>query len=59
MDPRLGSRLYKEFKKFAGHVAKASGGFLGFFTVDKEEAKWLGLPMLNPIQYDEDEQEDE
>ena len=59
LEPKYGALLYKEFKRFARHVATASGGFLGFFAVGSEEAKWIDLPMIDEIIYDEDEDEEE
>lgn len=41
--------LYKSLLSFAEHVAKSSGGFLGFSTISKEEASLLDLPMITPV----------
>jgi len=49
LTPRIGYLLYKSYTSFAEHVAKASGGFMGFFSIGSEEAKVLKLPMINPI----------
>ncbi|MCZ2102701.1 MAG: hypothetical protein LC107_14325 [Chitinophagales bacterium] len=49
--------LYKGFLSFAEHIAKASGGVLGFFGIQSEEAKWITLPMIHPIPHYEDEEE--
>ncbi|MBK8053674.1 MAG: hypothetical protein IPK35_10495 [Saprospiraceae bacterium] len=57
LDSDLSYKLYKGFLSFADHVAKASGGVMGFFAVNKEEAKLLTLPMLNPIYFDGTEEE--
>ena len=57
IDPSLGAYLYKGFKSFAERIAKASGGFLSFFTIGPEEKKWVGLPMLTPIIYTSGEEE--
>ena len=51
--------LYKDFISFAKHVAKASGGFFGFFSVGPEEGKVIGLPMLNEFIYIPEEIEEE
>ncbi len=51
LDPKLGAELYKSFKSFAKHVAKSTGGFLGFFSIGPEEAKLLDLDMITPIEY--------
>lgn len=57
LDPKVASRLYKSYISFAKHVAKASGGFMGFFNINKEEAKLIGLPMLTPIKFTDEEEE--
>lgn len=57
LEPELGARFYKSFTSFAVHVAKASGGFFGFFSINKDEAKLIGLPMINPIISTSDEEE--
>ncbi len=44
-----GYALYKSLTSFAQHVAKSAGGVLGFFSIGKEEAKLVDLPMLNPV----------
>lgn len=49
LDNDFGSQLYESYVSFAGHVAKASGGFLRFFNVSSEEKKLIDLPMLTPI----------
>ena len=51
LDPSIGSVLYESFKSFAKHVAKASGGFLRFFSISSEEKKLMELTMLTPIEY--------
>ena len=55
LDSKLGSRMYDSFTSFAEHVAKASGGFMRFFSVSKEEQRLIDLPMINPIYYEEEE----
>jgi len=52
----LGHLLLKDYKSFAHHVAKSSGGFLGFFSVSKEEASLIDLPMIDPIPWEEPEE---
>lgn len=59
LTPKVGAKMYNEFKSFANHVAKSHGGFLGFFSVGSEEAKFVNLPMLTPIEYDETLDEEE
>ncbi len=57
LSPKLGASMYKSLTSFAKHVAKASGGFWGFFTIGPEEEKLIGLPMITPIEYQEEEDE--
>ena len=54
LDTEVGAQLYESFKSFAKHVAKASGGFLRFFSVSSEEKDLLDLKMINPIVHDVD-----
>ena len=54
LDNKLAYHLYDSYRTFAHHVAKSSGGFLGFFTVSAEEKKLMSLPMLNEVIYDEE-----
>ncbi len=42
--------LVQSWRSFAKHVAKASGGFLGFLSIGKEEADLIGLPMIKDIE---------
>jgi hypothetical protein len=55
LTPVLGAEMYKSFTSFAMHVAKASGGFLGFGKINTEEAELVDLPMLTPIIVDNEE----
>ena len=55
LDPKLGAELYSSYLSFAKHVAKATGGFLGFFSIGKDEAALLDLKMITPIVYDPEE----
>lgn len=57
LDPATGAYLYKGYISFAERVAKASGGFLSFFSIGPEEKKWMSLPMLTAIIYNPDEEE--
>jgi len=54
LDVKLGAELYKSFRSFAKHVAKASGGFLGFFSIGPKEAELIELSMITPIEYEEE-----
>ena len=42
-------QLHKSFLSFARHVARADGGFLGVFAIDKEEDDLIDLTMLEPV----------
>lgn len=55
LDPKVAARMYNEFLSFSRHVARASGGFLKFWTISKEEKRWVGLPMLREFVYEEEE----
>jgi hypothetical protein len=57
LDARVAYKTYKSFVSFAKHVAKASGGILGFFSVNKHEAAVMKLPMINPVIYHPEEEE--
>jgi hypothetical protein len=59
MEPKVGHQFYTEFLSFAEHVAKASGGFLGFWSIGPEEKKLIKLPMLQEIEYVESEDEED
>ena len=43
-------RFYKGLLSFSEHVAKASGGFLGWGSISKEEYDVLNLNMIEPIE---------
>jgi len=49
LDKDYAVSLIDSFKTFASHVAKASGGFLGFGSISNEEHKLIDLPMINTI----------
>lgn len=55
INPKLGAELYSSYISFAKHVAKASGGFLGFFSIGPKEAELLDLNMITPIIWEEEE----
>ena len=54
MELLYSAHLYHSFTTFAEHVAKASGGFLGFGSVSRAEGKYIKLPMVHPIEMPED-----
>ncbi len=56
LPPATGFYLYKGYTTFALRIARSSGGILSFFSIGPEEKKWVGLPMLDPIHYDPDEE---
>jgi len=56
LPPKLGFELYNSYTKLGEQVAKASGGVLGFFSVSGEEKQAIELHMLNPIEYNEEEE---
>jgi len=58
LDNDIASAYYKSFITFAEHVAKATGGILGFFSVSSEEKSLITLPMIDVIEYDETAEED-
>lgn len=57
LNPKIGAQLYRGLIRFAQEIAKASGGFLGFMSVNTAESKWVELQMINPIAHEEDEEE--
>ena len=54
LEARDAAKLYQEFKSFATHVARASGGFLKFWSVSTEEKQWLELPMLEVFEWSDE-----
>ncbi|MDX1685069.1 MAG: hypothetical protein R3275_07520 [Saprospiraceae bacterium] len=55
MPEKLAAKVYEDLRSFALHVAKASGGFLRFFSVSKAEKDLAELPMIDEIVYEEEE----
>ncbi len=55
---RTASQLYQSYLSFAEQVAKAAGGFFRMMSVSKEESIWIGLPMIDPIFFDDFEEEE-
>jgi hypothetical protein len=58
LDPMVAYRMYKSYISFAEHVAKASGGVLGFFNVNSKEAELVKLPMIKEVVNPETEKKD-
>jgi len=56
LDNKIAYALYQSYISFAEHVAKQSGGFMGFFSISKEENVWIDLPMIDPIELEEKEE---
>lgn len=46
-DREFAEQLYKSFQELAKGVAGASGGFLGYLTVNYDESKLVSLPMID------------
>ncbi len=47
---KYGYHLYKDLLHYASEIAKSSGGFLRFGSVNYDESKWIGLPMIKAIE---------
>lgn len=55
---KIGAALYESYTSFAKHVAKSSGGFLGFGSISANEHKVIGLDVIDPIIFIEEEEEE-
>lgn len=51
LHPGFAATYYESLVSFAHHVAKASGGFLGFMAIGPQEEKVVDLPMLVPFRH--------
>ena len=49
LEEGIADLLYKSLTSFARHVARASGGIAGFGSITPEEAKYIDLPMIDPV----------
>jgi hypothetical protein len=49
IDRRQARHFYEGLLSLAGHVAKASGGFIGWLSIGPKEAKVTDLPMIDPV----------
>lgn len=58
LDNSTAHAYYRSFVTFAEHVAKATGGILGFFSVSSEEKSLMTLPMIDVIEFDESAEEE-
>lgn len=57
LDVNFAARYYKGLLSFATHVAKASGGILGFGSISRAEKQLIELDFLNPIELEGEEDE--
>ncbi len=55
LDPEFAKELYESLKTFANHVARASGGILGYGSISNAEKALIDLPMLNEVIIPDDE----
>lgn len=44
-----GHIFYDSLVSFAKHIARATGGFIGFMSIGAEEKQVIDLPMITPI----------
>ncbi len=51
LDRELAADLYHGFVGLAEETAKASGGFLRIGAISASESRWVGLPMLTPVEH--------
>jgi hypothetical protein len=47
LDQPIAEQLYASLRELAQHVAEASGGVLGYFSVGYNESKVITLPMID------------
>lgn len=50
IDKRQAQHFHEGLLSLANHVAKASGGFIGWLSIGPKEAKVTELPMIEPVQ---------
>lgn len=50
LNPKTGASVYQSLTSYAKHIARSSGGFLGFGSISSPEAKWVELPMIQPVE---------
>ncbi len=55
---RTANQLYTSFIAYAEQVGRASGSILTMMSISKEESMWIGLPMIDPIFFDEIDEEE-
>lgn len=56
LDQEVGATYYESLVSLADHVARASGGFMRIWAISKEQANWVELPMITPIEFPEIEE---
>lgn len=49
-DREVAIALYESFVSFARHVARASGGFLSWGSINVHEKKLMALEMIRPVE---------
>ena len=49
-DREVAIALYESLVSFARHVARASGGFLSWGSIDVHEKKLMSLDMIDPVE---------
>lgn len=57
LDTRVAFHVYKSFITYAKSIAEETGGFFRIGAISSEEKKWVGLPMLTPIEEPLDSEE--
>jgi len=50
LNPSYGSTLYQSWLSFAKHIAKASGGIMGWISIGPKEVKVVDLPMIEAVE---------
>jgi len=55
---RTANQLYTSFIAYAEQIGRASGNILTMMSISKEESMWIGLPMIDPIFFDEIDEEE-
>ncbi len=58
LNMRTANQLYTSFIAYAEQIARASGGILRMMSISREESIWIGLPMIDPIFFDEVDEEE-
>ncbi len=55
---RTAGQLYNSYLAYAEQIARSSGGIFRMMAVSKEESFWVGLPMIDPVFFDDFEEEE-